>query len=169
MTAKEERPDQVEEAKKSRDEEILKPIEKVLDGIPEKKRAELKAVFRSILFQGPLPPPDVLREYYEIDPDLSKIIKELPAKEQEHRHRMNEGSLDLKKYQTRTERIEIILGQVFAFLICSFIIGAGTYIVGKGQPIMGGLLTLGGLAGLASVFILGRKPIEKKSPVSDPR
>lgn len=149
-------------------EEALKPIETVLEGISEKKKREIIEVFKATIFQGPLPPPDILKEYYSIDPELPKLLKEMPAKEQEHRHLMNEGKLNLKKYEAKTDRIEIILGQTFAFSICALVVLAGSYIALSGQPVVGGLLTIGGLGGLASAFIWGRKGPSRKSDDKQP-
>jgi hypothetical protein len=46
-------------------------------------------------FQGPLPPPDLLRGYQDILPDAPERIFQLTEKEFSHRQRMEEKALDL--------------------------------------------------------------------------
>jgi uncharacterized membrane protein len=38
-------------------------------------------------FEGPLPPPDILARYYQIDPEVGKWILDTGKAEQNHRHR----------------------------------------------------------------------------------
>ena len=75
-------------------------------------------VQRSIEFyQGPYPPPDLVRAYYEIDPKIAQTTFDLATKAQEHSRKMNElvVASDIKK----SER-----GQILAGLLAFALIGA---------------------------------------------
>lgn len=52
-------------------------------------------------FSGPLPPPEVLREYGEVVPGLSEKIVEMADREQHHRHRLERDDLELDRREAR--------------------------------------------------------------------
>lgn len=68
----------------TRDDERAR-IAHVLEQIIEEKGPYLAEVVQRS-FSGPLPPPDLLREYNQIVPGLAERIARMAEKEQDHRH-----------------------------------------------------------------------------------
>ncbi len=102
------------------------------------------------LFSGPIPPPNVLENYERVLPgSADRIIK---MAESEVRHRQEFEKINL----TATIR-ETKIGQILGFLIGVTTIVAGTISAINGAEIAGTVIGSSGVAGLVSVFILGRK------------
>ncbi len=118
------------------------------------------AEFRSF-FTGPIPPPEVLRAYEGSLPGLADRVVSMAEKEGEHRRRQEVKALDAEiAINTRLANSHISdvrRGQIFAFLIGIIALGVGGSTAVLGQPVVGGLLGSGGLIGLVSAFINGRK------------
>lgn len=102
------------------------------------------------LFVGPIPPPAVLREYNSILPDAANRIIKMAEDEANHRRKMEQKALIDSIWEGR-------IGQFLAFLIGVFTIGCGTYTAINGAEIAGSLIGAGGVIGLVSAFIYGRK------------
>lgn len=99
---------------------------------------------------GPIPSPEVLAEYNQIDPSFANRI--LVMAEQQALHRQG---IEKKIVDSGTK--ESLLG-----VICGFIIGMTALIVSlilglNGRTIESSLLGVGGLVGLVSVFIYGTR------------
>lgn len=100
-------------------------------------------------FSGPLPHPDILRQYEQIQPGFAERIMQMAESESRHRRQQENRAMSATIWEVR-------LGQIFAFLIGSLTIAAGSYTALHGSPIVGGLIGTGGVIGLVTVFILGR-------------
>ncbi|GGB95797.1 membrane protein [Dickeya fangzhongdai] len=118
-------------------------LERLLD------RPQIKAMVSSTFFRGPLPPPEMLREYNDIVPDGAERIMAKSEREQAHRHRITEKSLDGE--MSRDKR-----GQWMAFAITMTILVIATLFAWKGEMVFAGTLITLDLIGLASVFVIGR-------------
>ena len=101
-------------------------------------------------FEGPIPPPSVLEQYDKISPGAAERIIRMAESEVEHRHHLTRRHLE-------SEITEARLGQILAFLIGVFTIGCGTYAATHGAELAGGFIGTGGVIGLVTTFILGRK------------
>lgn len=86
---------------------------------------------------GPLPPPDMLREYAEIIPDGANRIIEGWEGEVKHRRRM----------ETR--------GQVMAAAIAALAIGASVVTAYLGQPLVASVIIAATMAGIGLTGALG--------------
>lgn len=145
-------------------QEIIKALPK---GIPKDVKEKLLVAIAQYQFVGPLPPPGILEGYSKIDKSFPERIVKMAEKEQKHRHiqqkkHLNE-EIEIIKYGAETERIDLTRGQIFGFCIGIIAIIAGAITAILGQPIVGGFIGFGGVAGLVSVFILGRgKQVNKK-------
>ena len=102
------------------------------------------------IFVGPLPPPEELAKYNEVDPGLANRIVLMAEGEQKHRHRMNGW-----------EVFQGLFGQLSALVIALTLIVGGLVTVNNGHQIPGGILTGIGLAPLIGLF-LWRSRISKK-------
>lgn len=105
------------------------------------------------VFQGPLPPPEILAGYERALPGAADRIVTMAEKNQAHRH-----ALEAKVIPAgiASERI----AQVLAFVLYLATIGSGTYLVGTGRDVAGITEMLASTAVFAAIYIKGQ--IEKK-------
>lgn len=105
---------------------------------------------------GPLPPPDVLAHYNQVEPGLALRIVQLAENEARHRHQCEQDALqtDIKIAHAQTR--ETRLGQIFAFVIAMTAIIGGMLTAINGAEWAGTFIGVGGLAGLVGAFIQGR-------------
>lgn len=108
------------------------------------------AVVEQQQFSGPIPHPDILESYNRILPGAAERILNMAEEEQKHRQYLEKTAL-------QNDKDEAKLGQICAFLIGIVAIVAGTYAAINGSATAGGIIGGGGVVGLVSVFILGRK------------
>ncbi len=88
--------------------------------------------------------------YEELMPGSAERLMCLVEEEAKHRR-----VLEIK--QLKSEIWETHVGQWMAFLIALFTIGTGAYTALNGAQIPGALIGSGGVIGLVTVFIYGRK------------
>lgn len=105
------------------------------------------------VFQGPLPPPEILAGYDKVLPGAANRIISMAEKNQSHRH-----SLEAKVIPSGivSERI----GQIFAFLLYLGVLASGTYLVSTGKDTVGITELLGSTAAFAALYFRGQR--EKK-------
>lgn len=101
-------------------------------------------------WEGPLPPPNALREYEEIIPGSANRILESVEKQQEH-------SRNMERTVITGNSKRAYLGLFFGFIISILGIGGGIYLIATGHDWAG--LSLAGinLTGLVGVFVYGSK------------
>lgn len=99
---------------------------------------------------GPIPSPEVLAEYNEIDPTFANRILVMAEQQSSHRQEMEKK---IVKSGTRDSFMGIVFGFLIGILslIVSLILGL------NGRTIESSLLGVGGLGGLVSVFIYGTR------------
>lgn len=107
-------------------------------------------IIRASLTEGPLPPAHALQEYENVLPGLADRIVAMAEKEQIHQHEIEQRGLEGDINEAR-------LGQIFALVIGLFTVFAGAYAGIKGAEITGSFIGAGGVAGLVTAFIYGRK------------
>jgi len=107
-------------------------------------------------FSGPLPPPDLLKHYDEIQNGFAERIIKMAEQDAEHTRDMQRRILEAKKS-------EVSLGQIFGFLIGVIALICGTVAAINDQPVVGALIGSGGVLGLVSIFIYGRAKEEKET------
>ena len=126
------------------------------NGLPSKipqGREPVASETRSITasYSGPIPPPDMLRAFEDIQPGAADRIIRLAENESSHRHTTEKMVIGGAK------TIEII-GMCFAFLVCLSFLAASTYLMINDKSIEGSFLAGGGvLSILASLFITRRR------------
>lgn len=119
-------------------------------------------------FHGPIPPPETLKEYNNLDPGFAVRILEMAEREQKHRQKCEDDALqqNIKNHKARnTERAR---GQYLGFTIGSTAIICGTYLAANGFEWAGGFLGTGGVIGLVAVFVIGHKLQPKKNEADKP-
>lgn len=112
-------------------------------------------------FQGPLPPPYLLRGYQDILPDAPERIFQLTEKEFAHRQKMEEKALD--GAINRDKR-----GQWFGLGATIFTVACATLLGITGHEVLAGTV-IGIVVAVAGIFVLRQKPsIKKKSEDKKP-
>lgn len=119
----------------------------------------------SVQFTGPIPPPGILEQYNRIFPDAANRFISMAEREQEHRHKMHEKLIDAQILDNKQERTERRLGQIFGLTVgvVSIIAGSVTAVLDASiaGSIVGGVLGSAGVAGLVSIYVLGRREQQK--------
>lgn len=111
-------------------------------------------------FQGPLPPPDLLRGYQDILPDAPERIFQLTEKEFSHRQRMEEKALD--GAIGRDKR-----GQYFGLGATLFTVACATLLGLTGHEVLAGTV-IGTVVAVAGIFVIRQRPsIKKRSDEKD--
>lgn len=103
---------------------------------------------------GPIPPPEILKQYNEIDPNFANRIMSMAEAESQHRHSFEQkalqGAIDVDKR-----------GQHYGLAISLIAITVGTWLTVSGYPKVGGTFLTATVIALATLFVTGRAKPEK--------
>ncbi len=100
-------------------------------------------------FNGPLPSPEMMKQYEGILPGAADRIVTMAEKQSEHRQEM-------EKIVTKAETRDSLLGVLSGFLLGVLMIGGGIYLAIIGHS-YGSWLSIGGFASLIGVFVYGTR------------
>ncbi len=127
--------------------------------LSKSKNARTKSKQQIVLereyFVGPIPPPNILKQYNDIQPGFADRIISLAEKENQHRHEIEKSFVNNNFSLYRA-------GQICGCFVTSLAIVTGAVVAIKGSVAFGGLLSTAGLAALASTFIYGKYQENKK-------
>lgn len=112
---------------------------------------------RTEQFQGPIPPPQILAGYEQLLPGAADRILAMAEKETAHRQIMEEKALDAEIEGLKNEAGDTKRGQFCGLTIGIVALLVGGYVSVNGAQWAGGFIGAGGVAGLVSAFIAGRK------------
>lgn len=98
---------------------------------------------------GPYPSPADYEKYHEIDPELTRQMKDMVLKEQAHQH-----DLDYK-YMENDLKIRL-KGQWFAFAVYILVVGLGAYTIFRGFEWGGVVITSLGVVAIVAQFLKRR-------------
>ena len=101
-------------------------------------------------YSGPIPPAAELEHYEHIHPGLADRIVQMAEREQAHRHSFDAETM-------RRDFNEGRLGQIFALVIGVTAILVGGVCALNGANLTGSIIGGGGVIGLVSVFVYGRR------------
>lgn len=101
---------------------------------------------RGGLYQGPIPPPNIMAGYGEINPSFPERIMQEFEKNSEHIRNMNETAL---KGDISRDRI----GQIFAFVLAAGLLGLVYYSLSLGNVTFAGLAGVGVLLTMIPPFL----------------
>jgi len=105
------------------------------------------------IHQGPIPDPDTLAGYNAVVPDAAERILRMAEDEAAHRQALEKDAQgDNIKDRLRARR-EILIGQIFAFLLCSLVVVAGAYVAVSGEGWPGTVLGATGLSGIILAYL----------------
>ena len=105
--------------------------------------------FVAAAYSGPLPPPEFLRQYDDVCPGAAERILRNMEEESQHRRRCEAALIDSEVTRQREEARSNQFGQICAFLIATFGMAAGLWI----------LLTVPTTVGAIGGTILGGGPV----------
>lgn len=134
------------------DSKILEEIDpNLFKGVPKDKRDQIARIIYSVqkFHSGPLPAPETLEEYSRLIPQGAERIMKMAESQSGHRMEMEKKALSSHVNQG-------YIGQIFGLIIGLAAIGASVYLGINDQPILGGVIGLGGITGLVTAFIKGR-------------
>jgi uncharacterized membrane protein len=126
----------------------------------DKTDSSLLRVRREQYFVGPLPPPNILKQYDDVVPGAANRIITVFENENEHRH-------GLERKIVKTESRDSLLGVVSAFILCIVALIGCIFLISSGHEVYGIILGGFGLTGLATTFIVGRNSENKPPGQSD--
>jgi uncharacterized membrane protein len=143
-----------------------------LEDIENGRGEEIEALVAVRSHSGPLPSPDVLKGYAEIDDDLVPRIVAMAEKEQAQQHSLQDRALTARVSDAAAMRRIETRGQLFALVIgvVAIIIGGVVSIYAShagqwGGQLTGGLIGGGGIVSLVSAFIMGRSQAAKRGRI----
>lgn len=113
-------------------------------------------------FSGPLPRPDILKQYSDVFPDCPRRIVEMAEKQANHRR-------ELEKKALFSGANRELFGQVSALIITLAAIASGTYLTTQGRSVEGVAEILGALGSLVWIFIRGKRTQNKELAEKNPR
>lgn len=102
------------------------------------------------IYQGHLPPPDMLQHFNQIDETFANRIVSMAEKEQINRH-TNETRM------TKQVGLMSLLGIIFAFLSVLVLSGLVFFAIWKGFATAASTIAVGAIAAVASVFIIFKR------------
>lgn len=104
-------------------QETESPVQVILDAVPESKKEEVKEalmIIRGEMYSGPIPPPEALARYEEIQPGAADRILKMAEKQQEHRMALETKAIGGQVDQSKR-------GQIFGFIAIFLCIGAAVF------------------------------------------
>ncbi|HUE73515.1 MAG TPA: DUF2335 domain-containing protein [Pirellulaceae bacterium] len=144
--------------------ELAKKIEKRLPDEPI-DRAGLAQFLAQVVtveireaysFHGPMPPPQMLKEYNEALPGLAERIAVRAEKEQQFRHDITREQIADARRGQLFAAIKTYLGQILGFVVSMTAIGGGVWLLATGRSTAGLWAIVSAVAGLVAVFITGK-------------
>lgn len=110
------------------------------------------------LYHGPIPAPHTLEKFNKIIPDGADRIMKLAENEQHHKIKVHSNILEMRKSCIRNEHIEVLVGQICAFILCASALIGGIVLVLNGFTAAGFALSGVSLAGvLKTIITRGKK------------
>lgn len=118
---------------------------------------------KSIHFQGPLPPPEMLANYENVKTGFAERIVKRAEKEQKHRHEIEKIFAQRHQDQLDHKTLLSFRGQLLAFIIAMTVIGGGIYLIAIDKDAWGLSSIIGALAALVTAFIYGKRSESQQS------
>jgi uncharacterized membrane protein len=123
---------------------------------------KIKILKSSTLWAGPLPSPEIMKEYLDISAELVPKIIEMAEREQLHRHNMDKRVLDAEIRDGKNNRNIEKRGQICALAIGTIAITSGALVAIFGNQLVGifvgGPISLSGVGALVYAFL--KRPVE---------
>lgn len=131
-------------------------IKQLLEENPAQLSKVLTIASRIQHYQGPVPPPDILKGYEEILPGAAERMLSMAEKEQNHRHQIDTTETTIEKSFHRDEAKRDARGQYIAAFLAVFSLSISTYLSLQGHSVIAGVIGGTTVIGLVSAFVVGR-------------
>jgi uncharacterized membrane protein len=118
--------------------------------------APSKQFVAAAMFQGPLPPPELLAKYEAAWPGSAERIVKMAEDEAAHRRSVENSIVHARREGSNKDFMEARLGQIFALVITLTALSLGAYVALQGHEITGGIIGAGGFGSIVTAFILGK-------------
>lgn len=146
---------------KELEEQLLEKNPQIFDGLSDNKKEEIINSLKEILYvevkqeitkikRSPVPFPEDLKGYYEIDKKYADIILKMSQDDQKYSH--SRDNKIIEGYYKMEKR-----GQIFALIVSIVAIAGGVICISLGYQVAGTIVGGFGLLGIVSKF-LDRKP-----------
>lgn len=112
----------------------------------------------SLTWQGPVPHPQALKAFGDIDASFPKRLVKMAEDAAAHQRAMEMEAMSQQKDSLKGERGFRERGQWFACGLAAFFGFLGGWFAFLGHPAAGASVILGTVVSLAVVFVLGRRP-----------
>lgn len=134
------------------------------------KTQQAQLVTRQTSFEisgGPIPSPEILKGYGQIDPSFPSRIVKMAEEEQAHRHDMEKRSIEAQVDDLKQDRTEARLGQWLGLTIGLVAIIGGIVAALMDKQVTGSIIGGGGVIGLVAVFVMGRHNVKNTDASSE--
>ena len=138
--------------------------ENQLESLPSDTSGQSSGVLIQASWRGPLPPPDILRQYDELLPGVAERILVMSENAQQHERNMERDAsdrenkvLDLADKVVSNDASQGRRGQWFAFVIALLGIVIGALLIAIDKAGFGLAVIFTPLAGLVGVFVYGTR------------
>lgn len=136
------------------------------------EREQKRSSVVTTAFQGPLPPPSLLKEYDGVVPGLAEEIVQWTTSQTGHRQGIESRAMAIDEKLSTWYVVEILIGQLFALIIALSVIVAVVYLAVRDHEVAASALGTVGFGGIIAAFITGRRkrtPSEAGDPQADPK
>ncbi len=135
-------------------DEVSEEIIEIIEQVPREQRARVLqrvSIEQSLTaWEGPLPPPSVLKEFADISPDFPERIMKSFEAQMSHRQ-------DLERLTIRSDVERSSRGQWFGLIIMLAGLAVAAYVVREGESVFGFLTALAFLVGQVGTFVYGTR------------
>jgi uncharacterized membrane protein len=111
---------------------------------------------------GPLPSPDLLRQYEELSPGTTDRLIRIAEQEAEHRRKVELEIIAIQGRDQSSYRRSELWGQTFGFAIGVIAIVGAVFAAVRGEQVAASFIGTTGVGGLVSAFIIGRSFLLKQ-------
>lgn len=111
-------------------------------------------------FSGPLPPPDLFREYDEVLPGAAERILSMTEREMEHRHRMESRSLEIVAENQPRRTLGMAIGGGLALAA----LGIALVMVLNDESATAAFLVTMQVLALVGIFVYGTRTTRRSTP-----
>ena len=134
------------------------PDKVILNAVPENKREKVKEalmVMRSEMYSGPIPPPEALARYEEIQPGAADRILTMAEKQQEHRMSLETKAIGGQVDQSKR-------GQLFGFILVFVCIAVAVFFaVYFGMTAFAVTFLCVTMVSVVGLFVTGKMAVQK--------
>jgi uncharacterized membrane protein len=116
--------------------------------LPARQATQLRSV--QFGWEGPLPPPAILRGYEDIFPGCAERIVSAMERQSAHRQALETRAVKSNAWSEK-------LGTMFGFIIVLSSIGGGFYLILNDKNVYGMAAIISALVALVGVFIYGKR------------